>query len=142
MRFEDANGVEAALAKDAFTLLLKQPYCQISAFGGLQVPFIFVPTEISEYKAIVEIEREASSENSDMLRWTYPIRGVAEALPSGEDIKIVTQARESLRHLVTVPLRGLSPEVAAAELHAPIWTAWVSACLAAPRRTSPSIQTC
>ena len=78
------------------------------------MPFIFIPTEISEYKTIVEIE-EASSQNSDMLRWTYPIRGVAEALPSGEDIKIVTQARESLRHLVTVPLRGLSPEVAAAE---------------------------
>jgi hypothetical protein len=117
MRFEDANGGGGAAqaAKDAFTLLLKQPYCQISAFGGLQVPFIFVPTDIAEYKAIVEIEREASADNSDVLRWTYPIRGVAEALPSGDDIKIVTQARESLRHLVTVPLHGLSPEVAAAE---------------------------
>jgi hypothetical protein len=118
MRFEDASsggGARAEQARNAFTLLLKQPYCKISAFGGLQVPFIFVPTDIAEYKAIVEIEREASADNSDVLRWTYPIRGVAEALPSGDDIKIVTQARESLRHLVTVPLHGLSPEVAAAE---------------------------
>ena len=116
MRIEDVNnGGNQAPNGDAFTLLLKHPYCKISAFGGLQVPFIFVPTEISEYGAIVEIEREASTDNSDALRWTYPIRGVAEALPSGDDTKIVTQARDSLRQIVTVPLRGLSPESAEAE---------------------------
>ena len=62
---------------NAFTLLLKQPLCQIVAFGSLQVPFIFVPHAISEYKATVVIERPAG-DGTGSLRWQYPIRGVAE----------------------------------------------------------------
>ncbi len=101
--------------ESAFTLLLKQPMCRINAFGGLQVPFIFVPSEISEYTAVVEIEKEMAGTQDGMLRWTYPIRGVAEAIPGDDAIKITTRARENLRQLVTVPLYGLTEEQAMLE---------------------------
>ena len=78
-------------SREAFTLLLKQPMCKIVAFGSLQIPFIFVPSSISEYSANVIIERPAGDTGS--LRWQYPIRGVAEAPPTDDGVKITTQVR-------------------------------------------------
>jgi hypothetical protein len=76
MQLEDDHNSNGN-SNNAFTLLLKQPMCQIVAFGSLQVPFIFVPHAISEYKATVVIERPAG-DGTGSLRWQYPIRGVAE----------------------------------------------------------------
>ena len=83
----DSN--ESTKNRDAFTLLLKQPLCKIVAFGSLQIPFIFVPNAISEYNATVVIERPAGDTGS--LRWQYPIRGVAEAPPTDDGLKITAQ---------------------------------------------------
>lgn len=74
---------------EAFTLLLKHPLCKIVAFGSLQIPFIFVPNAISEYNATVIIERPAGDTGS--LCWQYPIRGVAEAPPTDDGLKIISQ---------------------------------------------------
>ena len=117
MQIDDTSNNKGGSSSDsnAFTLLLKQPDCNINAFGNLQIPFIFVPTSISEYNAMVVIERPAANGNGS-LRWQYPISGVAEAPPGDDGHKIMTQARESIRQIIKLPLYGLTEEECALEL--------------------------
>ena len=48
-----------------------------------------MPNAISEYNATVIIERPAGDTGS--LCWQYPIRGVAEAPPTDDGLKIISQ---------------------------------------------------
>merc|ERR1711871_1803964 len=97
-------------ADSPFTLLLKADVNKIVPFGTLQVPFIFAPQQIAEYTATVEIEAVEG------LRWSYPIRGIAEALPRDDVIRIVTQTREAYQQTIEVPLVGMDPQQADLEV--------------------------
>lgn len=72
-----------------------------------QVPFSFAPTSITEWRATLVV---SCAERG--IAWSYPVRGIAESVPSDKPLIVRCQARGSYRERISLVLPGLPSALA------------------------------
>ena len=92
--------------KDSFALMIKRRTSTIGPFSSLTIPISYSPQEIAEHKVLVIVQAVGDGVADD-LRWEYPIIGIAEAVPVGNNYKFICRSREELSQTVSVSLHQL-----------------------------------
>jgi hypothetical protein len=89
-------------SKQVFDLLMKKQKLQIAPQGVLQIPFSFLPRDISDYKAEIIVMM------NEKINWRYPIVGITEASSSTIDYNFKTTCRQSVEKEITFSLQGVT----------------------------------
>ena len=101
---------DSAGAARPFDLLMRRSRTRLPPFGAMQIPYVFSPSEMTEYAGASIVVRSENFEGSEHpLAWRYPLLGIAEAPPHARRIEIVTKAREPMTRTIVLPLAGLKP---------------------------------
>jgi len=92
--------------QEAFKLLMKTKKSdnkmQVPGMNVIQIPFSFVPREISCYECTIAVAM------NDKIQWKYPIKGVTESVSNTVLYNFKTKCREKFEDEFRVYLQGIS----------------------------------
>ena len=111
--FHDPIFVDVAIETDESTgvwedMLKKKQGVRVDGFQVVPLPFKFSPAAMTRHRANMVITTESAG---DTLTWRYPLIGIAEAVPKGEDFRIEGKARRRCEMGLEVFLHGLKVDV-------------------------------